>query len=97
MKVLVSAYACEPGKGSEPGVGWQWVRQIARFHDTWVITRANNREKIEADLLQRPGSVDRHRFTFDDTGASDQEDRPVITNLEVAELHASATLGNEPS
>lgn len=50
LKVLVSAYACEPGKGSEPEVGWQWVRQIARFHDTWVITRANNRGSIEAAL-----------------------------------------------
>jgi hypothetical protein len=22
LKVLISAYACEPGKGSEPEVGW---------------------------------------------------------------------------
>ncbi|MGI9533995.1 MAG: hypothetical protein ACR2NW_03520 [Thermodesulfobacteriota bacterium] len=47
LKVLVSAYACESGKGSEPGVGWNWVNQIARFHDVWVITRKNNRESIE--------------------------------------------------
>jgi len=50
MKVLLSAYACEPGKGSEPGVGWNWVRQIARFHEVWVITRANNRKPIEKAL-----------------------------------------------
>ncbi len=25
MKVLVSAYACEPGKGSDPEVCWQWA------------------------------------------------------------------------
>lgn len=50
LRVLVSAYACEPGKGSEPGVGWNWVRQIARFHDVWVITRANNRRGIEKVL-----------------------------------------------
>lgn len=31
LKVLVSAYACEPDKGSESGVGWKWVKQIARF------------------------------------------------------------------
>ena len=46
-RVLVSAYACEPGKGSEPGVGWHWVQQIAKFADVWVITRANNKEPIE--------------------------------------------------
>lgn len=54
LKVLVSAYACEPGKGSEPEVGWQWVRQIARFHETWVITRANNRLLIEEGLRSAP-------------------------------------------
>jgi len=54
MKVLVSAYACEPHKGSEPGVGWNWVKQIARFHEVWVITRANNRKVIEAALAKNP-------------------------------------------
>lgn len=54
-RVLISAYACEPGKGSEPGVGWNWVRQIARFADgVWVITRANNREVIEEALKKEP-------------------------------------------
>ena len=54
MRVLLSAYACEPGKGSEPAVGWNWVRQIARFHEVWVITRANNRELIETALAKEP-------------------------------------------
>lgn len=54
MNILVSAYACEPGKGSEPGVGWNWVRQIARFHDVWVITRANNENAIRQELERTP-------------------------------------------
>jgi glycosyltransferase involved in cell wall biosynthesis len=54
LKVLVSAYACEPDKGSEPGVGWNWARQIARFHDVWVITRASNRKHIEQALTKAP-------------------------------------------
>ncbi|ROR35148.1 glycosyltransferase family 4 protein [Inmirania thermothiophila] len=55
MKVLISAYACEPGKGSEPGVGWNWVRQSARLaEEVWVITRANNREAIEKALAEEP-------------------------------------------
>ncbi|OGW85212.1 MAG: hypothetical protein A3A81_02165 [Omnitrophica bacterium RIFCSPLOWO2_01_FULL_45_10b] len=54
MKVFVSAYACEPGKGSEPGVGWNWVKQIARFHEVWVITRLNNRGSIERALAKKP-------------------------------------------
>lgn len=54
MRILISAYACEPGKGSEPAVGWNCVRQIASFHEVWVITRANNRESIEAVLAMAP-------------------------------------------
>jgi glycosyltransferase involved in cell wall biosynthesis len=54
LRVLVSAYACEPDKGSEPGVGWNWVRQISRFHELWVITRANNQELIEKALAKKP-------------------------------------------
>jgi glycosyltransferase involved in cell wall biosynthesis len=53
-KVLMSAYACEPGKGSEPGVGWAVAREMARHHDIWVITRANNRPIIEAELARDP-------------------------------------------
>src|SRR5262245_2497881 len=54
MKVLISAYACEPDKGSEPGVGWNWVKQSARFHEVWAITRAEHREAIERALQQGP-------------------------------------------
>lgn len=54
MKILVSAYACEPGKGSEPGAGWAWAAAAAERHDVWVLTRANNREAIESELARRP-------------------------------------------
>jgi glycosyltransferase involved in cell wall biosynthesis len=55
LKVLMSAYACEPGKGSEPGVGWHWARQMARFHDVTVVTRANNQKCIEEALAGHNG------------------------------------------
>jgi glycosyltransferase involved in cell wall biosynthesis len=54
MKVLLSAYACEPGRGSEPAVGWNWALQAARHAEVWVITRRNNRPVIEAALAERP-------------------------------------------
>lgn len=47
----MSAYACEPFKGSEPAVGWNWALQMSRFHDVWVLTRANNRASIEQAKL----------------------------------------------
>ena len=54
MKVFVSAYACEPGRGSEPGVGWNWALQIARFHEVWVLTRPCSHAAISAALVKRP-------------------------------------------
>ena len=55
MRVLVSAYACEPGKGSEPGVGWHWTTELARLgHEVEVITRSNNRASIEKALASVP-------------------------------------------
>jgi len=53
IKILMSAYACEPGKGSEPGVGWRWAIETAALnHEVWVITRANNRAGIVAGVAQ---------------------------------------------
>ena len=49
-KILLSAYACEPNKGSEPGVGWNWAIELAKLgHEVWVITRANNKKNIESE------------------------------------------------
>jgi glycosyltransferase involved in cell wall biosynthesis len=54
MRVLISAYACEPERGSEPGCGWNWSSAAARNHDVWVLTRANNRRPIEVALAAKP-------------------------------------------
>ena len=50
MKVLISAYACEPNLGSEPFLGWRWVMEIAKHHSVWVLTRDNNSRLIEEEL-----------------------------------------------
>ncbi len=54
LKILASAYACEPGKGSEPGVGWNYAIEMAKHHNLWVLTRANNQQAIEAELEKNP-------------------------------------------
>jgi len=43
MNILVSAYACDPYRGSEPGVGWAAVCRIARNHQVFVLTDDHNR------------------------------------------------------
>ena len=53
-KIFVSAYACEPGKGSEIGVGWHWVLEMSKYFELWVMTRANNEEPITAWFAEHP-------------------------------------------
>jgi glycosyltransferase involved in cell wall biosynthesis len=50
LRVLISAFACEPYQGSEPEVGWQWASQMARFHEVTVLTQSKNRANIERAL-----------------------------------------------
>lgn len=55
MKVLISAYSCEPGRGSERGVGWNVAREVARRHEVWVLTRPDeSKAAIEAELTVNP-------------------------------------------
>lgn len=54
LKVLLSAYAFLPGRGSEPGVGWNTARQLVKHHKVWVITRHIDRSTIEAELINNP-------------------------------------------
>ena len=46
MKILVSAYACEPGRGAEPGVGWNVVRELSANHELWVLTRKKHEREV---------------------------------------------------
>jgi glycosyltransferase involved in cell wall biosynthesis len=62
MKVLLSAYACEPDWGGESAVGWNWVLQIARFHDVWVLTREEGGQEIKAAHAGK--SPPRVRFVY---------------------------------
>lgn len=60
LKVLISAYSCTPGAGSERGIGWNTAREMARRHEVWVITRPGELhsrrqdEMIAAELAVRP-------------------------------------------
>jgi glycosyltransferase involved in cell wall biosynthesis len=66
MKILLSAYACEPNMGSEPGVGWSWALELARLgYEVSVLTRASNRATIEAELV-KSASITNLNFLYYD-------------------------------
>jgi len=54
MKILLSAFACEPGQGSEEGVGWNAAVESAKHDQVWVITRKFCQPSIEAELERNP-------------------------------------------
>jgi glycosyltransferase involved in cell wall biosynthesis len=70
MKILLSAFACEPNLGSEEGVGWNTVLQAAKYHETWVFTRTFCRSFIEAELAHNP-VPNLHFIYFDPFGWSE--------------------------
>jgi glycosyltransferase involved in cell wall biosynthesis len=63
-KILLSAYACEPNKGSEPAVGWNFAIAYSKFSEVWVLTRENNRKSIENAMKKKPIS-NLHFIYFD--------------------------------
>lgn len=63
-RVLILAYACNPCKGSEEGVGWGWVKAIAQRHDAYVITAEFHRADIEKAVADDPDSLSRVRFFY---------------------------------
>lgn len=65
MKILISAYACEPGKGSEPEVGLRAVLAAARLHEVWVLTRRNNIDQLRRYLTGHPGGERIHLVGID--------------------------------
>jgi glycosyltransferase involved in cell wall biosynthesis len=51
LKILLSAFACEPNAGSECGVGWNWALFLARAgHQVVVLTRCISRPGIETAM-----------------------------------------------
>jgi len=67
MKILLCAYACEPNRGSEPGVGWQWALNLSedKQKEVYVLTRSNNQEVIDAYWSKSKCPENLHFFYYD--------------------------------
>jgi glycosyltransferase involved in cell wall biosynthesis len=64
-RILAFAYACYPGRGSEPGAGWNLARMLARIGDAVVLTTPLGRAAIESVLPTMPERA-RLRFVYVD-------------------------------
>lgn len=55
MKILMSSYSCETNRGSEPGVGWNWVTSLAKQgHEVHALIYPIDRPNIEQYLENNP-------------------------------------------
>lgn len=64
MKLLLSAYACAPNRGSEHGSAWNWASEAARLgEDVTVLVSPAHRDAILAATRQDP-ALQRIRWLF---------------------------------
>lgn len=61
LNVLINAYAVSPNWGSEPGLGWNWVVNLAKYCNLNVITEGEWKTEIEEALQKLP---QRNNITF---------------------------------
>ena len=54
ISVLVNAYACAPKMGSEPGMAWNWVINLANYCKVYVITEGEWEAEIEFAIKELP-------------------------------------------
>lgn len=54
-KIILSAYACHPFKGSEPGVGWNWLKEIAKYNKIYLLFYAGQGqlEAVESEIREK--------------------------------------------
>jgi len=61
-RILLSAYACSPYRGSDQGVGWNRAFECAKYFDTYVICRE---EKYKDDIQKYLSTIDEvHNLHF---------------------------------
>lgn len=65
--ILASTYALNPYKGSEDGMGWNFILQIAKRNKVIAITRENNKKNIDKYMAENPSSeYDKISFLYYD-------------------------------
>lgn len=63
INVLINAYAVNPYWGSEQGMGWNWIINIAKYCNVYVITEGEFRKNIEEAVASLP-QKDNLRFYY---------------------------------
>lgn len=65
LKILLGCYACDPNFGSEPGMGWNFVSNIAKYHDVHAIVEEGEfKENLTQYAINHPEITRNIKFHF---------------------------------
>lgn len=62
INILLNAYAVSPNWGSEPGLGWNWVVNLSKYCNVFVITEGEWKEDIEKAVEELPQKENIHFY-----------------------------------
>lgn len=62
LNILINAYAVSPNWGSEQGMGWNWIANLAKYCNVFVITEGEFREHIKAAVAELPQGKNMHFY-----------------------------------
>ena len=62
LNILINAYACSPSWGSEPGMAWNWISNLAKYCELYIITEGEWREEIEEAVKVHPYGRNMHFY-----------------------------------
>lgn len=64
MKILINCYACSPYKGSEPGMGWNFIKSLCRLHELHIITESKFQQDLNQYFEEHPEEKTFYHFYF---------------------------------
>jgi glycosyltransferase involved in cell wall biosynthesis len=63
LNILINAYACSPNWGSEQGMAWNWIVNLAQYCNLYIITEGEYKDLIE-DAVERLPQKDNIHFYY---------------------------------
>lgn len=64
MRILVNCYACSPYKGSEPGMGWNFVKGLSKYHELFILTESKFKDDLDRYFATNPDEKNNKHFFF---------------------------------
>jgi len=64
VRILLSAFSCDPFKGSEPSVGWGWVKILNSKEHEVIVLVSGNHSKKNIELYLEKNSLENTVFKY---------------------------------